>query len=76
MEIFLAVVILLCLVLFFNLILVNASGNTFYPWAILLLFSPHEGVGRTFINYTVGVGSLVFIFIFGLILSIREYKGY
>lgn len=71
---FLSVVILLCFVLFFNLILVNVPGNVMYPWVVPLLFSPHEGVGRTFINYPVGVISLLCIFAIGFISSIREYQ--
>ncbi|MGM2608807.1 ABC transporter permease, partial [Bacillus cereus group sp. BceL008] len=71
---FLSVVLLMCIVLFLNLILVNVPGNVLYPWIVPLLFSPHEGIGRTFINYPIGICSISFIFVVGLILSIYEYK--
>ncbi|PES77251.1 ABC transporter permease [Bacillus cereus] len=71
---FLSVVLLMCIVLFLNLILVNVPGNVLYPWIVPLLFSPHEGIGRTFINYPIGICSISFIYVVGLILSIYEYK--
>ncbi|WP_255258649.1 ABC transporter permease [Bacillus toyonensis] len=71
---FLSVVILMCLILFLNIILVNVPGNVLYPWIVPLLFSPHEGTGRTFINYPIGTLSLFLILILGLALSLYEYQ--
>jgi hypothetical protein len=73
-ENFLSVVLLMCIVLFLNFILVNVPGNILYPWIVPLVFSPHEGLGRTFVNYPIGTVSISLIFIIGLILSIFEYK--
>ncbi|PDY44686.1 ABC transporter permease [Bacillus pseudomycoides] len=71
---FLYVVTLMCLVLFFNIMLVNSPGNFLYPWIVPLIFSPHEGMGRTFISYPIGTCSILFILILGLTLSIYEYR--
>ena len=71
---FLYAVTLMCLVLFFNIMLVNSPGNFLYPWIVPLIFSPHQGMGGTFISYPLGTFSLCFIFIIGLSLSIYEYR--
>lgn len=71
---FLSVLILLCTVLFLNLILVNVPGNVVYPWVVPMLFSSHEGVGRAFINYPIRIISLTNLFIMELISLIREHK--
>lgn len=72
---FLSVVLMMCIVAFLNIVLVNIPFNTLYPWAVPLLFSPHEGVGRTFINYPAGIFSITFTFILGLILSIKSFSN-
>ncbi|RII34103.1 ABC transporter permease [Clostridium chromiireducens] len=59
---------------FINLVVVNTHLSAFYPWSAPVLLSPHEGVGRTYIPYTLNMISLVVIFLIGLTISIRKYK--
>lgn len=59
---------------FANIVIVNTQLSAFYPWSAPVLLSPHEGVGRIFIPYTLSMISLVVIFLIGLAISIRKYR--
>ncbi|MEK4734421.1 ABC transporter permease [Paenibacillus sp. FSL L8-0641] len=63
----------MCTVMCLNFVLVNTPGNTFYPWTVPLLFSPHGTLGRTFTNVPGGIISICFIFVLGLLLALRSY---
>ncbi|OMF49869.1 ABC transporter permease [Paenibacillus peoriae] len=63
----------MCTVMCLNFVLVNAPGNTFYPWTVPLLFSPHGQMGRTFTYVPGGIISICFIFVLGLFLALRSY---
>ncbi|MGY5484529.1 ABC transporter permease [Paenibacillus sp. ALE2] len=63
----------MCTVMCLNFVLVNAPGNTFYPWAVPFLFSPHGTFGRTFTYVPGGIISICFIFVLGLFLALRSY---
>ncbi|ABR34821.1 MULTISPECIES: ABC transporter permease [Clostridium] len=59
---------------FANIVIVNTQLSAFYPWSAPVLLSPHEGVGRIFIPYTLSTISLVVIFLIGLAISIKKYR--
>ncbi|ADO59160.1 hypothetical protein NS115_07960 [Paenibacillus jamilae] len=63
----------MCTVMCLNFVLVNAPGNTFYPWTVPVLFSPHGTLGRTYTNVSGGLISICFIFVLGLFLALRSY---
>ncbi|KAF6575732.1 ABC transporter permease [Paenibacillus polymyxa] len=63
----------MCTVMCLNFVLVNTPGNTFYPWTVPLLFSPHGTLGRTFTNVPGGIISICIIFVLGLLLALRSY---
>ncbi|PNQ82266.1 ABC transporter permease [Paenibacillus sp. F4] len=70
---FVPAIIGMCTVMCLNFVLVNTPGNTFYPWTVPLLFSPHGQMGRTFTYVPGGVISIFFIFVLGLFLALRSY---
>ncbi|URJ36274.1 ABC transporter permease [Paenibacillus polymyxa] len=70
---FVSAIMGMCTVMCLNFVLVNTPGNTFYPWTVPLLFSPHGTLGRTFTNVPGGVISICFIFVLGLLLALRSY---
>ncbi|WP_342419064.1 ABC transporter permease [Paenibacillus sp. FSL H8-0168] len=72
-EKFVPAIIGMCTVMCLNFVLVNAPGNTFYPWTVPLLFSPHGDMGRTFTYVPGGFISICFIFVLGLFLALRSY---
>ncbi|MHB0862252.1 ABC transporter permease [Paenibacillus sp. SEL3] len=63
----------MCTIMCLNFVLVNTPGNTFYPWTVPLLFSPHGTLGRTFTNVPGGIISICIIFVLGLLLALRSY---
>ncbi|KAF6567744.1 ABC transporter permease [Paenibacillus sp. EKM202P] len=63
----------MCTVMCLNFVLVNTPGNTFYPWTVPVLFSPHGTLGRTYTNVSGGLISICFIFVLGLFLALRSY---
>ncbi|APB73717.1 MULTISPECIES: ABC transporter permease [Paenibacillus] len=70
---FVPAIIGMCTVMCLNFVLVNTPGNTFYPWTVPLLFSPHGQMGRTFTYVPGGIISICFIFVLGLFLALRSY---
>ncbi|MGW9529332.1 ABC transporter permease [Paenibacillus terrae] len=72
-EKFIYAIVGMCTVMCLNFVLVNIPGNTFYPWTVPLLFSPHGEMGRTFTYVPGGIISICFIFVLGLFLALRSY---
>ncbi|MGQ3477185.1 ABC transporter permease [Paenibacillus sp. TY11] len=70
---FVPAIIGMCTVMCLNFVLVNTPGNTFYPWTVPVLFSPHGTLGRTSTNVPGGIISICFIFVLGLFLALRSY---
>ncbi|MBU3073883.1 ABC transporter permease [Clostridium estertheticum] len=56
-----------------NLLIMNTTFNTVFPWSIPTILSPHEN-GRFYTDYTKGIIVLCATFIVGTILSIRSIK--
>lgn len=67
-------IIFVILATFINLVVVNTHLSAFYPWSAPVLLGPHEGVGRTYIPYTLNIISLVVVFLIGVAISIIKYK--
>ncbi|MDQ0494785.1 ABC transporter permease [Paenibacillus brasilensis] len=74
-EKFINAVIAMCTVICLNFVLINVTGNTLYPWTVPVLFSPHGTLGRTYTHVPNGVISICFIFVLGLILSLRSFSS-
>ncbi|AWB43167.1 ABC transporter permease [Paenibacillus sp. CAA11] len=70
---FVPAIVGMCTVMCLNFVLVNIPGNTFYPWTVPVLFSPHGTMGRTFTYVPGGIISLCFVFVLGLFLALRSY---
>lgn len=70
----LAPIIVIVAMSFANLVIVNTNLGNFYPWSAPALLSPHEGIGRAYINYGMAAVSLIVIFAVGLAISIKRYK--